>query len=73
MGIDPGQAVFLSEDQLREQNEAKLALYEAVAASVPRGEHRVLENASHSLLHIEGQDAVVQAIRDLVDRAGANR
>ncbi|HCT78388.1 MAG TPA: alpha/beta hydrolase [Micromonosporaceae bacterium] len=73
MRIDPGQAVFLSEDQLREQNEAKLALYEAVAASVPRGEHRVLENASHSLLHIEGQDAVVQAIRDLVDRAGANR
>lgn len=73
MGIDPGQAVFLSDDQLREQNEAKHALYEAVAASVPRGEHRVIDNAGHSWLHIEGEDAVVQAIRDLLDQARVNR
>ncbi|GAB2714569.1 alpha/beta fold hydrolase [Kitasatospora kifunensis] len=68
MGVDPGQAAFMSDRLLREQNAGKRALFAALAASVPRGEHRVLENAGHSWLHVEGEGAVIQAIRDLLDR-----
>jgi hypothetical protein len=38
-----------------------------VAESVPRGEHRVLKGAAHSSIHIDRPDAVVEAIRDLLD------
>lgn len=69
MGIDPGQALFVSEQELRAQNEGQRALYAAVAASVPRGEHRVLDDAAHSSIHTDRPDAVVQAIRDLLDQA----
>jgi pimeloyl-ACP methyl ester carboxylesterase len=68
MGIDPGQALFMSEQDLRAQNEGQRALYAAVAASVPRGEHRVLDDAAHSSIHTDQPDAVVQAVRDLLDR-----
>jgi hypothetical protein len=39
-----------------------------VAESVPRSEHRVLEDAAHITIHIHRPDAVLQAIRDLLDR-----
>ena len=66
MGIDPFMTAILSEGYLRKVNERKQAIYQPLAASVPRGEHRLLENAGHSTIHTDRPDAVVQAIRDLV-------
>jgi pimeloyl-ACP methyl ester carboxylesterase len=68
MGLDPGQRLFMSEELLLEQNDAKRELYAVVAASFPRGEHRVLQDAAHSTIHIDCPDAVLAAIRDIVDR-----
>ncbi|MEV4106639.1 alpha/beta hydrolase [Nonomuraea sp. NPDC049695] len=62
MGIDPGQLLYLPEELLREQNEAKRAMY----ADMTGGEVRVLENASHSWIHIEAEDAVVEGIEEMV-------
>jgi hypothetical protein len=45
----------------------KRVIYEALAGSVSRGEHRVVENAGHTTIHTDRPDAVVQAIRDLLD------
>jgi len=74
MGIDHFQTAFVPESYVREMNDAKCVLYTALADSVPRGEHRVLDNAGHVTIHTDRPDAVVQAIRDLlekVDRAMA--
>jgi hypothetical protein len=60
LGIDPGQRMYLSEQLLREQSEAKRVMFDALAGSVTNGEHRVLDHASHTWLHIEAADAVVQ-------------
>jgi pimeloyl-ACP methyl ester carboxylesterase len=68
MGVDPGARLFMPDELLREQNDAKRDLYAAFAASLPRGEHRVLEDAAHSSIHIDRPDAVLAAIRDLLDR-----
>jgi hypothetical protein len=40
-----------------------------VADSDSHGEYRALENAEHSTIQIENPDEVVQAIRDVFDRA----
>jgi hypothetical protein len=42
-----------------------------LAESVPRGEYRELEDAGHSAMHTDRPDAVVQAIRDLVNASRA--
>jgi pimeloyl-ACP methyl ester carboxylesterase len=68
MGIDPFRAVFATDASQRKLNEVKLAINRAIANSVPHGEHRVLENAAHATFHVDRPDAVVQAIRDLLDR-----
>ena len=68
MGIDPFRAMFATEASQRQLNDVKLAINRAIANSVPRGEHRVLENAAHATFHVDRPDAVVQAIRDLLDR-----
>jgi pimeloyl-ACP methyl ester carboxylesterase len=68
MGVDQFQTAFMSDSYVREMNEAKRVLYAALATSVPRGEQRVLENAGHVTIHTDSPDAVVQAIRDLLER-----
>lgn len=68
MGIDSFQTAFLPESYLRQMNDGKRVLYRTIAESVPRGEHRVLENAGHATIHTARPDAVVQAIRDLLER-----
>ncbi len=68
MGLDPFMAAFMPEPYLRELNDGKPAMYTALAKSVPRGEIRMLENAGHTTIHTDRPDAVVQAIRDLLDR-----
>ncbi|MBB4933492.1 pimeloyl-ACP methyl ester carboxylesterase [Lipingzhangella halophila] len=68
-GLDPGQDVFLSEELIGRLNGGKQAMDRALADSVPRGEYRVLDGASHSTVHIDRTDDVVRAIHDLVERA----
>jgi pimeloyl-ACP methyl ester carboxylesterase len=68
MDIDPFRAMFATEASQRQLNDIKLAINRAIATSVPYGEHRVLENAAHATFHVDRPDAVVQAIRDLLDR-----
>jgi pimeloyl-ACP methyl ester carboxylesterase len=68
MGIDPFRAVFATDASQRQLNEVKLTINRAIANSVPLGEHRVLDNAAHATFHVDCQDAVVQAIRDLLAR-----
>lgn len=67
MGIDPSMEVVMPESYLRKINEGKQVLYTALVESVPRGEYREVENAGHTTIHTDRPDAVVRAIRDLVD------
>ncbi|MFJ4849822.1 MULTISPECIES: alpha/beta fold hydrolase [unclassified Streptomyces] len=66
MGVDPTQAQLWSEGTVREMNAAKLGLHARIAASVPRGTHRVLDAAGHGWLHEERPDAVLGAIGELL-------
>jgi len=68
MGIDASQRIFSTEEVIRGQNEAKLKTNTAFAKSVPDAEHRVLEDASHLMLHTRRPDAVLDGIRELLAR-----
>lgn len=68
MGIDPFMAPFVPDAELRAGNARKRGYYDALAASVPRGENRLVD-AGHSTLHTQQPDAVVAAIRDVLGRA----
>ncbi|MEU5845813.1 alpha/beta fold hydrolase [Saccharopolyspora shandongensis] len=70
MGRNPYWAKFASGDLERRMHDGVRDLHAAIAASVPRGEQRVLDDAQHQYLHIEYPDAVLHAIRDLLDEAG---
>ncbi len=71
-GIDPGMRLLMSPKALREEADGKRKRNAALAGSVTHGEHRVVENARHSTIITDRPDAVIQAIRDLLDRsAGA--
>jgi len=48
-------------------NKGKRRLYAALAGSVTHGEQRVLEDARHSTITTDRPDAVVQALRDLLE------
>lgn len=67
MGLDEFQRALMPEPYLRDLNTRKAALYATLAQSVPRGESRVLEGAGHVTVHTTHPDAVVQAIRDVVE------
>ncbi len=56
-----------SESQLREELEGKRRLYAKLAASVSRGENRLVD-AGHLTMHLRHPDAVLQAIQDLLGR-----
>jgi hypothetical protein len=73
MGIDPFMAALMPDAQLRDLNSRKSALYRPLAESVPRGEYREVEGAGHSTIHTDRPDAVLQALRDLLDRAAVGR
>ncbi len=68
MGIDPFRAMFATEASQRQLNDIKLDINRAIANSVPHGEQRALENAAHATFHVDRPDAVVRAIRDVLDR-----
>jgi pimeloyl-ACP methyl ester carboxylesterase len=69
VGHDDTQARLWSAQTLSRINEAKTALHAQLAASVPRGEHRILDDAGHGWLHEERPDVVLESIRDLRDDA----
>lgn len=69
MGVDSFQKALQPETYLREVNQRKYVFYRALVESVAHGEIRRLENAGHTSITIDGAEAVVQAIRDLLGRA----
>ncbi|GAB3960787.1 alpha/beta hydrolase [Actinoallomurus acanthiterrae] len=69
MGHDPTQAHLWPGDLLREINEMKRTIHAELVASVPHGEHRVLDDAGHGWMHEERSDAVLGAIADLLRAA----
>ncbi|MEU4700789.1 alpha/beta fold hydrolase [Nonomuraea dietziae] len=72
-GDNPYWAQFMSPEAMRQGLEGVRAMHAAMAAAVPRGEQRVLEDAAHQHLHVEQPDAVIEAVRDLLDRAAPHR
>lgn len=69
VGTDPAQQVLASEETLREMNDAKTRMDAALVGAVSYGEQRVISDTSHHRLCFDRPDAVVQAVRDVVDRA----
>ncbi|MGP4081524.1 alpha/beta fold hydrolase [Pseudalkalibacillus sp. R45] len=71
MGIDPFMTPITSKSFLRETidpfNNVKNTIYTKFANSVPRGEHRILNNAGHTTIHTDCPDEVVEAIWNLLD------
>jgi pimeloyl-ACP methyl ester carboxylesterase len=71
MGVDLFTALVMSQSFLRETivpfNNIKNTIYKNLAHSVPRGEHRILENAGHATIHTDCPNEVAEAIRDLLD------
>lgn len=65
MGRNPYWSQFGSEELITAAQRGIRDLHASIAAAVPRGEHRVLDDAAHQFLHIQREDAVVRAIRDL--------
>jgi pimeloyl-ACP methyl ester carboxylesterase len=71
-GTDAADQAMLSEhlELAQRAREGKKRLDAAIVSSVSHGEHRVLSDAGHTFVIIDRPDAVVQAIRDVVDWAG---
>jgi pimeloyl-ACP methyl ester carboxylesterase len=65
---DLGQGLFMSKKTLAELTERKVRLYDALVGAAGNGEHRMLPDATHSTIHVDRPDAVVQAVRDVVAR-----
>ncbi|MEO6083790.1 MAG: alpha/beta hydrolase [Umezawaea sp.] len=66
-GQNPYWAKFASPEFLAEARTGLFAMHATMAG--PRGEHRVAEDASHQYLTVEQPDAVVRAVRDVVEAA----
>lgn len=69
LGADPGQQALTSERTLREMHEGRTRLDAALVSAVSYGQQRILSDTAHHRLCFDRPDAVVQAIRDVVDRA----
>jgi hypothetical protein len=69
--VDAGQAAFLTEEDIGAQLAGSRRLFDAIAAGAPRGEHRVLPDASHVTIPLVRPDAVADAAADLIGRLGS--
>jgi len=65
-GVNPYWNNYLSPEDQQVAHDGIRAMHAELARSSSRGEHRVIDGASHQYLHIEQQAAVQQALRDLV-------
>ncbi len=68
MGVDTSPVSFMPAQLQHAVNDGKRIVNRALAASVPRGEERVLADAVHSWMHVDSEDAVLLAITDLLAR-----
>jgi pimeloyl-ACP methyl ester carboxylesterase len=68
--VDRGQAMLMSKAAMRDLMDGKRRLDAALATSVSQGQHRAFDDAGHSSIAIDRPDAVVQAVRDLIDMIG---
>lgn len=69
LGVGPAQQALMSEGTLQVVHDGATRLDAAMVSAVSHGEQRILSDTNHSQLIVEHADAVVQAIRDVVDRA----
>jgi pimeloyl-ACP methyl ester carboxylesterase len=69
VGTDPAQQSLTSERTLQEMHDGKTRMDAALVSAVSHGEQRILSDTLHHRLCFDRPDAVVQAIRDVVDRA----
>ena len=77
-GIDPVQQALtsertrqgISEQTLREMVDGRRRMVAALVSAVSHGERRVVSDVGHSQLCFQRPDVVVQAVRDVIDRAG---
>ncbi|MET7799968.1 alpha/beta fold hydrolase [Streptomyces decoyicus] len=69
VGTDPAQQAPASERTLQEMNDGRTRMDAALVSAVSHGEQRILSDTVHHRLCFDRPDAVVQAIRDVVDRA----
>jgi pimeloyl-ACP methyl ester carboxylesterase len=68
-GMNPYWNQYLSIEDQQAAHAGIHAMHADLARSTSRGEHRLVDNASHQYLHVEQSDAVLQALRDLHERA----
>ncbi|MEE1792178.1 hypothetical protein PUR28_15600 [Streptomyces sp. BE308] len=69
LGADLGQQALISERPSREMREGGTGLGAALVSAVSYGQQRVISDTAHHRLCFDRPDAVVRAIRDVVDRA----
>lgn len=69
VGADPAQQALASERTLQERHDGRTKMDAALVSTVSHGEQRLLTDTVHHRLCFDRPDAVVQAIRDVVDRA----
>ncbi|MFJ8750444.1 alpha/beta fold hydrolase [Streptomyces sp. NPDC102441] len=68
VGTDPAQQTLTSDRTLREMHDGHMRMDAALVGTVSHGEQRLLSDTVHHRLCFDRPDAVVQAIRDVVDR-----
>jgi pimeloyl-ACP methyl ester carboxylesterase len=68
-GMNPYWNNYLSPEDQRAAHAGIHAMHADLAKSTSRGEHRLIDDASHQYLHIEQSEAVLQALRDLLERS----
>lgn len=69
--IDPFKEAVsgaIPEALLRREIDGKTRLYEHLAASVPRGENRLVDGVGHVTLPMRRPEAVARAVRDIIGR-----
>lgn len=77
-GVDPVQQALtsektrqgMSEQTLHEIVDGRKKMVAALVSAVSHGERRVVSDVGHSQLCVQRPDVVVQAVRDVIDRAG---
>lgn len=67
-GANPYWAQVMSAETMRAALDGVRAAHAALAASVPRGEQRVLPAAHHQYVQVQHPDAILDAIADLLGR-----
>ncbi|MBY8863255.1 alpha/beta hydrolase [Nocardia sp. CA2R105] len=67
-GTDPGPQAAMPKQTMRAIHEGMRKMTAAMVSRVPLGEHRVIADVGHNQLCFTHPDAVVGAIRDVVDR-----